>query len=59
MVIIIFSIVATGIAVLVALWVIRSITRPLSEAVNKANQLALGNLDVKVEVHGNDELSSY
>ena len=57
MVIIIFSIVATGIAVLVALWVIRSITRPLSEAVNTANQLALGNLDVKVEVHGNDELS--
>ena len=57
MVIIIFSTVATGLAGLVALWVIRSITRPLSEAVNTANQLALGNLDVKVEVHGNDELS--
>jgi methyl-accepting chemotaxis protein len=57
MIIVIFSVIATGIAVLVALWVIRSITRPLTQAVNTANQLAVGNLDVKVEVQGNDELS--
>ncbi len=57
MVIVIFSVIATGIAVFVAFWVVRSITRPLNEAVNTANQLAAGNLDVKLEIRGNDELS--
>ncbi len=40
---------------LLALWLTRSITRPLSQAVDVANRLAAGDLSARVEVHGRDE----
>jgi methyl-accepting chemotaxis protein len=42
---------ATGIA----FWVTRSITRPVNEAVGVANQLANGDLTVRIEVDSKDE----
>jgi methyl-accepting chemotaxis protein len=49
----------TGAAVLLALgiafWITRSITRPLNEAVHVANQLAEGNLAIHVEAKSRDE----
>ncbi|MDO8699870.1 MAG: methyl-accepting chemotaxis protein [Rhodoferax sp.] len=48
-----------GIAVLlglvIAFWVTRSITKPLSEAVDVANQLAAGDMTAKIEVNSKDE----
>ncbi|MEW5770071.1 MAG: methyl-accepting chemotaxis protein [Pseudomonadota bacterium] len=38
-----------------ALWVTRSITRPLGQAVGVANQLAEGDLNAKIEVSSRDE----
>ena len=38
-----------------AFWVTRSITKPINEAVNVANQLAEGNLAVHIEVTSTDE----
>ena len=42
-------------AVLVGLWVIRSITRPISEAVRIAQTVAQGDLTSRIEVHSKDE----
>ncbi len=42
-------------AMLIAWFVTRSITRPLSEAVNVANQLSEGDLTAKIEVTSKDE----
>ncbi len=39
----------------IAYWVTRSITRPLNEAVNVANNLSEGNLNVKIVVDSKDE----
>jgi methyl-accepting chemotaxis protein len=39
----------------IAFWVTRSITRPLSEAVSVADQLAAGDLTAKIEVNSTDE----
>lgn len=39
----------------IAYWVTRSITRPLNEAVDVANNLAEGNLNVKIVVDSKDE----
>ncbi len=48
-----------GLAVLaaigIALWIMRSITRPLAEALRTANSLAEGDLCVKVDVNSTDE----
>jgi len=38
-----------------AFWLTRGITRPLSEAVEVANQLSEGNLNVKIEITSTDE----
>jgi methyl-accepting chemotaxis protein len=38
-----------------AYWVTRSITRPLNEAVDVANQLSEGDMTVKIEVNSRDE----
>jgi methyl-accepting chemotaxis protein len=40
---------------LIAFWVTRSITGPISEAVNVANMLAEGDLTAKIEVNSTDE----
>lgn len=53
--ILILSISAILIAIGFAFWVTRSITQPLNEAVDVANQLSEGNLNVKIEVHSTDE----
>jgi methyl-accepting chemotaxis protein len=49
----------SGIAILltlaIAFWLTRSITRPLAEAVDVANNLAEGNLNVKIVVDSKDE----
>ncbi|MEF8770107.1 methyl-accepting chemotaxis protein [Candidatus Accumulibacter contiguus] len=53
-------IVAIAVVLLVAgilsVWIIRSITRPLGHAVNAANALAAGNLGVRIEAQGKDEV---
>ena len=51
----ILAIAAVAIAAGIAFWVTRSITRPLAEAVDVANNLAEGNLNVKIEVDAKDE----
>ncbi|MFA6201738.1 MAG: methyl-accepting chemotaxis protein [Gallionella sp.] len=53
--ILILSLTAILIAVGFAFWVTRSITRPLDEAVNVANNLSEGNLNVKIVVESTDE----
>ena len=49
------SIVAVILTVLFAWWITRMITRPISEAVEVANNLAEGNLNVKIVVDSKDE----
>ncbi|MEW5904555.1 MAG: MCP four helix bundle domain-containing protein, partial [Pseudomonadota bacterium] len=49
------SIVAALLAIGIAFWVTRSITRPLGEAVGVANALAEGDLTVRIEVSSEDE----
>jgi len=44
-------------AVLLALWIIRAITRPLRKAVNVAQAVAVGDLSVQVHPRGTDETS--
>jgi len=53
--IIVLSLVSILIALGFAFWITRSITRPLSEAVEVANHLSEGNLNVKIEVNSTDE----
>jgi methyl-accepting chemotaxis protein len=42
-------------AIMVSIWIIRSITRPLNEAVAVSNRLAKGDLMIEVEVNSQDE----
>ena len=49
---------ATVLAIVISLIVVRSITGPLSEAVEIANRLAAGDLTKSVTVKGSDEISS-
>jgi len=47
---------AIVLAALFALWVTRSITRPIHQALTAANALAAGDLTVRVEAQGQDEV---
>lgn len=47
--------IALVIAVLMALWIIRSITRPITQAVQVANAVAAGKLNNTIHVNGSDE----
>ncbi len=47
--------IALALAVGIALWVTRSITRPLNQAVSAANALAEGDLTTQIEVTSTDE----
>ena len=47
--------IAIFLAIGIAFWVTRSITRPLNEAVNISNSLAEGDLTMKIEVTSTDE----
>jgi len=49
------TIAAILITLALAFWITRSITRPLAEAVEVANNLSEGNLNVKIEVDSKDE----
>ena len=49
------GLVAVVLAAVIGFWVARSITKPLSEAMNVANELSEGNLTVKIEVDSKDE----
>ncbi len=49
------SLVSILLALGFAFWITRSITGPLTEAVEVANNLSEGNLNVKIEVHSTDE----
>jgi len=51
----IMALVAIVLAAAIAWWVTRSVTRPLGQAVDIANRLALGDLTVKVETTSRDE----
>lgn len=52
---IMLGIVAAVLGVGIALWITRSITKPLNEAVGVANQLAAGDLTARIEVTSRDE----
>ncbi|MBC2731912.1 methyl-accepting chemotaxis protein [Thiobacillus sp.] len=47
--------IALALAALVGFWVTRSITKPVNEALNVANKLADGDLNVHIEAKGRDE----
>ncbi|MFA7243303.1 MAG: methyl-accepting chemotaxis protein [Sulfuricellaceae bacterium] len=47
--------VALALGAFIAVWITRSITRPLNEAVAVANQLAEGDLTARIEVNAKDE----
>jgi methyl-accepting chemotaxis protein len=49
------SVIALGFAAAIAVWVTRSITAPIGEAVSAAESLAEGDLTVKLEVDSKDE----
>ncbi|MBI3222383.1 MAG: MCP four helix bundle domain-containing protein [Nitrosomonadales bacterium] len=49
------SIIAIVLTIILAVWLTRMITRPLAEAVEVANQLSEGNLNVKIVVDSKDE----
>ena len=51
----IFSVIAISLSVLIAWLLTRSITLPLAKAVDVANKLAEGDLNVKIELDSNDE----
>ena len=55
MLVISLGLAAIALAALFAWWVTRSITKPLGEAMVVANELAEGNLTVKIEVDSKDE----
>src|SRR5207244_6053570 len=50
------SLVILIVATLLAIWITRSITRPLKRAVDAARQIALGNMSAKIEVSSLDEV---
>jgi methyl-accepting chemotaxis protein len=56
--IILVLLVLTCIAIIAALMIIRSIVRPLNRLNQAAVQIRQGNLDIKVEIVGNDEFAS-
>ena len=53
--VLIVGLVALALGVVFAWWITRSITRPISEAVDVANHLSEGNLNVKIVVDSKDE----
>ena len=55
LIIIVFSATAFVVAILVAFWIIGSITGPLNEAVKTANTIAAGDLTVRIENAGSNE----
>jgi len=54
-----FALVASAVVIIVALGAVLSsrITRPLTQMVRVSNQVAQGNLEVKVDTSGNDEVA--
>ncbi|MEK6749266.1 MAG: methyl-accepting chemotaxis protein [Pseudomonadota bacterium] len=54
-VILMLAAIAAVLALGIAFWVTRSITRPIGQAVDVANTLAAGDLAAKIEVTGKDE----
>ncbi|MEW6445101.1 MAG: MCP four helix bundle domain-containing protein, partial [Pseudomonadota bacterium] len=50
------AVIALLLAAFLAFWIMRSITRPLNEAMTVANRLANGDLTVRVNVTSNDEV---
>jgi len=49
------AVLAIGVAVVAALWLIRSITAPLARAVQAADQVAAGDLTVQIQTDSQDE----
>ena len=49
------TLVALGIALLISVFITRSITAPVSQAVEIATSVSQGNLSTSIEVHGTDE----
>ncbi len=52
---VLLSAAAVALAVAIVVWLTRSITRPLAQAVAAMQRVAEGDLDVRVEAHGRDE----
>ncbi len=55
MVLIVLGIFAAGIAVFITLWIVRSITKPLNEAIDTAERIAAGDLTTVIAGEGNNE----
>ncbi len=55
---IIGSILAVALAVILAVWLIQLITRPLSQAVRAADTIASGDLTIEVPARGRDEIGA-
>jgi len=51
----VMAVVAFLFAIGIAFWIVRSITKPLNEAVSVANRLAEGDMSVRIEVNSTDE----
>ncbi len=58
LIVLVLFLAASVVAIVISLIVVRSITVPLSEAVEIANRLAAGDLTKSVTVKGSDEISS-
>lgn len=54
-VMLVLAVVAALLGLAAAFWITRSVTRPLSEAIGVANQLADGDLNAKIEITRTDE----
>jgi methyl-accepting chemotaxis protein len=54
---IVIGIVALALAAIITFLIIRSITRPLAKVADAADKVAEGRVDVKLDVHGRDEIS--
>ncbi|WP_411822470.1 methyl-accepting chemotaxis protein [Leptospira sp. 'Mane'] len=50
------TLIAMILAILIAFWITRSITKPLAEAVNAANKLEMGDLSIRIESDSKDEI---
>ena len=51
----VLAVLALVLGAIIALWITRSITRPLREAVKVAQTVAVGDLSSRIEVHSKDE----
>jgi methyl-accepting chemotaxis protein len=52
----VIALIAIVVATLITIWLLRSITRPLRRVTNAAQRIAEGDVDIALDVRGNDEI---